>query len=451
VFFGKESGKPVLDPAAVEAVAELVELKGSDAWFEEDPAAILPHGYVHPETGEKEFTKETDVLDVWFDSGSTSLCVLEGNVESEWKEKWPADLYLEGSDQHRGWFNSSLVLGTAIKGKAPYRQLVTHGMVLDQEGTKISKRLANFVDPVEICGRYGADVLRFWVASVEYQNDVPCSEELLKQMGEQYRSVRNSLRFLLGNLYDYDASAPFEWLDLDRWICRKADLLVRNCLDSYEAYDFGEVISGIHNFCVNELSRFYLDAIKDRMYCDGKDWPSRRSGQAACHYVLVRLTTLLAPILPHTAEEVWDRIPFTDAERGETVHAALIPVPTADEAEAALGTEFDARFEEILALRSRVFAEFEPWKAASEIKDSQDVAASIHEQGAALDLLRSFSTEELSNYLKMSWITLEEGPFEVAFHKSEYLKCERSRLRRPDVEEVDGVPLTARDRKVLGL
>lgn len=453
IFYGRESGKPVLDPVAIEAVAQLVEKEGSDAWFMRDPAEILPSGYEHPETGEREFLKETDVLDVWFDSGSTSLCVLEGEVESRWKERWPADLYLEGSDQHRGWFNSSLVIGTAIKGSAPYRHVVTHGFVMDEHGRKMSKRLGNVVDPIEAADRYGVDVLRYWVASVDWQNDVPCSDSLLKQFGENYRTVRNTLRFLLGNLYDYPENfTPTELLDIDRWIMERADLLVDDCISAYRRYDFGFVINAVHNFCAKELSRFYLDAIKDRMYCDGKEWASRRSGQYASHYVLMRLNALIAPILIHTAEETYERIPLPS--HLATVHAETIPAPDNERLEAIRGSELETRFAALIEVRSMVFAEFELWKTSAETKDSQDVVVLIQTDATTKAILDSFG-DDLHNLFKMSWVTVEVGQPSVAFAKSEYPKCDRSRIRRPDVQEVTWngatVRLSARDRRALGL
>ncbi|MBN9502543.1 MAG: isoleucine--tRNA ligase [Armatimonadetes bacterium 55-13] len=461
VFYGKQSRTPVLDPVAIEAVAQLVEREGSDAWFEKDASEILPAGYKHPETGETEFDKETDVLDVWFDSGSTSLCVLEGNVEPRWKENWPADLYLEGSDQHRGWFNSSLVIGVATRGEAPYKQVVTHGFITDDQGRKMSKRLGNVVDPVVASEQYGADVLRYWVASVDYANDAPCSDALLKQFGEGYRSVRNTLRFLLGNLSDYEPvwgegykcnGGYVELLELDEWVVEQVDLLVAECVENYRRYDFGAVITAIHNFCAVELSRFYLDAIKDRMYCDGTLWPSRQSGQVACHYVLVRLVKLLAPILVHTCEETWKKVPGVGED---SVHVAVFDIPSDARMSEIEGSPLQTRFAALLAERANVFAAFEPWKAENGVKDSQDVVVSIREEGETLELLKSFESDVLANYMKMSWVELSEGPREVSFRKSEYEKCERSRLRRPDVEKVtiEGEDhfLTARDRRALDL
>ncbi|RYG26228.1 isoleucine--tRNA ligase, partial [bacterium] len=311
VFYGAKSRVPVLDPAAIEAVAHAVEKGGSDAWFELSPEQILPQGYVHPETGETEFTKETDTLDVWFDSGSTSLVVLDQKVFPEWKLQglhWPADLYLEGSDQHRGWFNTSLILGTAIKGSAPYKKVLTHGFIVDGQGRKISKRLGNGVEPIEASNQYGADILRLWVATVDYTNDAPISDAILKQCGELYRNIRNTLRFLLANAAGLPSGEKQSLLPLDEWAVEQADLLVADVVDAYERYDFGAVVHSVHNFCRETLSKFYLDAIKDRMYCEATDSALRRSGQAACREVLVRLTALVAPILAHTAEETWGKL-----------------------------------------------------------------------------------------------------------------------------------------------
>jgi isoleucyl-tRNA synthetase len=456
VFYGAKSRTPVLDPVAIEAVAQLVEREGSDAWFVREPHEILPAGYTHPETGETEFVKETDVLDVWFDSGSTNLAVLEGNLYEEWGSHWPADLYLEGSDQHRGWFNSSLILGTACRGQAPYRQVVTHGFVTDEKGQKMSKRLGNVVDPVAAAGKYGADVLRYWVASVDYANDVPVGDNLLKTLGEHYRTVRNTIRFLLGNLQGFDPAWSGELLDVDRWIMEQADLLAAEVEQAYIRYDFNAAIVAIHNFCARELSRFYLDAIKDRMYCGPSD--DRKSGQIACHHVLLRLVRLVAPVLVHTAEETWTKIRehgLVPAGAPETVHALTFEVPDADQLAAIAESPRQQRFATLLGVRADVFAAFERYKGTDDVKDSQDAVATIAEGPEVLAVLRSFETDELANLLKLSWIELAEGEPTVTFRRSEFLKCERSRLRRPDVETVavDGemVPLTKRDRAVLGV
>jgi isoleucyl-tRNA synthetase len=448
IFYGYPSGVPVLDPEIIETVAHLIERKGLEAWFEYPPENILPEGYRHPQTGETLFTKDKDVLDVWFDSGATHLCVLEGNVEPQWKERMPADLYLEGSDQHRGWFNSSLVLGTATRGEAPYNQVLTHGFTVDEHGVKMSKRLGNVVDPVLACNKFGADVLRYWVAGVDFTNDMPCSDSLLGRFGENYRTVRNTLRFLLSNLFDFDPDAEPSLMELDEWAVEQIDLLVADCVESYKRYDFGAVITNVHNFCAKELSKFYLDAIKDRMYCDGKDWESRRSGQAASHYVLFQLTKLIAPVMPHTAEEVYARIPGIN--QLFSVHAELFGGPSLKRLGDIEGSKLQTRFAELIEYRSLVFAAFETWKAESGIKDSQDVVLTISDVTEVIGVLASFGGD-LANYFKMSWVELAEGERKIHFKESTFLKCERSRLRRPDVVMVDGVPLSARDRKVLGL
>jgi isoleucyl-tRNA synthetase len=459
IFYGKKSGKPVMDPMAIESVAWLVEREGSDAWFERTPAEILPDGYQDVETGETEFTKETDVLDVWFDSGSTSLVVLQSTSVPEWAGlKWPADIYLEGSDQHRGWFNSSLVIGTALQGAPPYEAVMTHGFVSDDQGRKMSKSLGNVVDPVEVCEKYGADVLRYWVASVEWENDAPCSDNLLKTFGEHYRTVRNTLRFLLGNLYDYaprnvEDAASEVVVDLDRWIIEQVDLLCVDCARAYEEFNYGAAVSSVHNFCTNELSKFYLDAIKDRMYCDGKDWYSRRSGQVAQHYVLLRLVKLVAPVLCHTAEETWSKIP--GISEGGTVHAQVFDVPSKQRLEEIEGTDFQARFAAVLEVRSEISAAFEQWKGTDGIKDSQDAVVTGTVPAAKLELLQTFPAEELALMFRLSGVELSEGETGYSFKASPYEKCERSRLRRADVSQVehDGekIWLTERDRRALGL
>ncbi len=457
VFYGLPSRTPILDPVAIESVAQLVEEQGSDAWFETDAKDILPPGYVHPQTGETEFSKETDVLDVWFDSGSTSLCVLEGNVRPEWEEHWPADLYLEGSDQHRGWFNSSLVIGTLARGSAPYKAVLTHGFVTDEKGFKMSKRLGNVVDPEKACDVHGADILRYWVASVDYTNDVPCSDALLKQFGENYRNVRNTLRFLLSNLSGFTPEkATAELLPLDEWVVEQTDLLVSDCIESYEKFDFGAVINSVHNYCREELSKFYLDVVKDRMYCEATDSYERRSGQTACYHVLTKLVKLVAPVLSHTAEETWTKIhEVLGLGTPTTIHAETFDGPDEDRLFAIQASPLQVRFSAFRGIREDVLASFEKFKGTDDVKNSQQVVLIISENDERLDILKSFPVGELATLLMVSWVELSEGEPSIAFRKSEFLECKRSRLRRPDVLSVtiDGedVPLTARDRAVLGV
>jgi isoleucyl-tRNA synthetase len=450
ILYGAESGEPVLDPTALEAAALLVEKEGSDAWYVKEPHEFLPEGYVHPVTGETSFRKETDVFDVWFDSACTNLCVLEGNVEPEWKERWPADIYLEGSDQHRGWFNVSLIVATALRGEAPYRQVITHGMVLDDQGRKQSKRLGNVVDPVSACDKYGADVIRLWAASIDYENDAPCSDKLLQVAGEDYRRIRNSLRYLLGNLYDYDSAAEADPSLIDKWIVSRVQELAHRVMGFYQSYQFNRAHAAIHSFCVNEVSAVYADAIKDRMYCDGADWPSRRGAQAACHKVLVVLTKLIAPILVHTSEEVYERIPHI--EKLASVHMETL----ADDFHGFSAQEEGIvdRMEVLLDIREKVFSDLEKWRNEAGVKDSQDVEVWLALDDTHKLILGSFG-DELPVLFKVAGVHLASGDYSVKFEASVWPKCDRSRLRRPDVAEVDWqgekALLTARDRKAVGL
>ena len=456
IFYGAKSRVPVLDPVAIEIVAELVEKEGSDAWFTKEASEILPKDYVHPTTGETEFTKETDVLDVWFDSGSTSLCVLEGNVYKEWQEHWPADVYLEGSDQHRGWFNSSLIIGQATRDHAPYKAVITHGMVTDGEGRKMSKRLGNVVDPVAACDQYGADVLRYWVAGTDYVNDVPCTDAILKQFGESYRNIRNALRFLIGNLKGYNPSmAPVKLQDLDEYIVEQTDLLVDDCIGSYESFDFGAVMSSIHNFCRQQLSSFYSDAIKDHMYCDKDDSVRRRSTQQACYLVSKAIIQLVAPVLVHTAEEAWTKVHETMGLTNETVHGSVFPRPDASRLQDIEGSDIQSRFADLQTVRQSINGAFELFKGTDGIKNSQEVVATVSVDQETMDLLSGFETADLANYFKVSWVELSVGDPDVTFTLTPYAECIRSRVRRPDVNEVevDGekVFLSKRDREAIGV
>lgn len=452
IFYGVESGKPVMDPVAIEAVAQLVQEHGSDAWYDKEPGEILPAGYKHPETGETEFRKEVDVFDVWFDSGSTAFCVLEGNVHKVWQEDWPADMYLEGTDQHRGWFNVSLILGTALRDTAPYRTVLTHGFVTDDQGRKMSKRLGNVIDPIDVCDKQGADVLRYWVASVRYGDDVPCSEQLLQVAGEGYRRIRNTLRFLLSNLYDYKGETAITD-PLDKWAVEKTKLLEHQVMSAYARFDFTAANQAINNFCVNTLSGFYADVIKDRLYCDGADWDSRRSATAAIYEILVTLNKLVAPILPYTADEVYDRIP--NENRLASVHLEVVTPISDAEARQIAGSELHSGMETMLELRSKVFAKFEEFKATGAAKDTQDVSVKVVADKEQIDAVNALGMD-LAILFKMASVELNAGDaFSADFEVSQWPKCERCRIRRPDVEDTEYqgsvVALSARDRRALGI
>jgi isoleucyl-tRNA synthetase len=320
VFFCDACGKQLNDFKALRNVVKWFEKEGADAWYTHSPEKLLPPGTKCP-CGASKWRKEHDILDVWFDSGSSHLAVLHGN-------EWPADVYLEGPDQYRGWFHSSLLIGVGIKDKAPYRCVVTHGWTLDEQGRPMSKSLGNVVLPTEICDKWGADLLRLWVASQEYQADVKMSERVMTQLSEAYRKIRNTFRFALGNLSDFnpsrDALANEQLDEMDRWMLERTAELVKRCREWYAAYEFHRVYHAIHDYCVVDLSAFYYDVLKDRLYTKSPNSRSRRSAQTAVWKITSALVRLAAPILVFTAEELWKYLPKASGEPG-SVHIALFP------------------------------------------------------------------------------------------------------------------------------
>jgi isoleucyl-tRNA synthetase len=323
VFFCEGCGKQLNDFAALRNVVKWFEKEGADAWYKHTPEELLPAG-TNCSCGAEKWRKENDILDVWFDSGSSHLAVLKGN-------EWPADVYLEGPDQYRGWFHSSLLIATGIRDKAPYRGVVTHGWTLDEQGRPMSKSLGNVVLPAEICDKWGADLLRLWVGSQEYQADVKMSERVMTQLSEAYRKIRNTIRFALGNLNDFDPSrhvVPNVQLDdLDRWMLERTADLVEKCRKWYAAYEFHRVYHAIHDYCVVDLSAFFYDVLKDRLYTKAANNKSRRSGQTAVWKITGALVRMLAPILVFTSEEAWKFLPHGAGEPG-SVHIALFPEET---------------------------------------------------------------------------------------------------------------------------
>jgi isoleucyl-tRNA synthetase len=320
VFFCDACGKQLNDFAALRNVVKWFEKEGADAWYKHTPEELLPAG-TKCSCGAEKWRKENDILDVWFDSGSSHLSVLKGN-------EWPADVYLEGPDQYRGWFHSSLLIATGIRDKAPYRSVVTHGWTLDEQGRPMSKSLGNVMLPTEICDKWGADLLRLWVGSQEYQADVKMSDRVMTQLSEAYRKIRNTVRFALGNLYQFDPSLhalPNDQLDeLDRWMLERTADLVKKCREWYAAYEFHRVYHAIHDFCVVELSAFYYDVLKDRLYTKAPNSKTRRSGQTAVWKITAALVRLLTPILVFTAEECWKFLPHAAGEPA-SVHIAQFP------------------------------------------------------------------------------------------------------------------------------
>ncbi|MDN4523495.1 isoleucine--tRNA ligase [Fictibacillus fluitans] len=342
VFYG-EDGEPIMTEETINHVVGLFREHGSNVWFERDATDLLPEGFTSPHSPNGRFTKETDIMDVWFDSGSSHWSVLEERSDLT----RPADLYLEGSDQYRGWFNSSLSTSVAITGKAPYKSVLSHGFVLDGEGRKMSKSIGNTMDPIKVMNQLGADILRLWVSSVDYQADVRVSDEILKQVAEVYRKIRNTLRFLLGNLNGFDPktnAVPFEELgQIDQYMLVKLNRLIDRVQKSYDDYQFLAVYNAIHNFCTIDLSSFYLDIAKDTLYIQAEDDIKRRSIQTVLYEALVAITKLTAPILAHTADEVWPYIPGVTEE---SVQLTSMPESVSYPGEEDLIKEWD-RFMEL--------------------------------------------------------------------------------------------------------
>ncbi|MDR2502156.1 MAG: isoleucine--tRNA ligase [Oscillospiraceae bacterium] len=363
VFYCETCKKPVCTSESVEAAARLFAEKSSNAWFDADACDILPSGFACPHCGGVHFTKETDTLDGWFDSGSTHAAVLEkfAGLRS------PADIYLEGGDQYRGWFQSSMLTSVATRGRAPYRRIITHGWAVDGEGRAMHKSLGNAISPDEVVNTYGADILRLWVSSSDYTSDVRISQDILKQLSDIYLKIRNTARYILGNLDGFDPNAllPLPKMEeLDRWALMRLNKLVESVRRAYEEYEYHSICHGIHNFCAVDLSNFYLDVIKDRLYCDGVDSKSGRSARTAIYLILDSLVRLLAPILAFTAEEIWSALPHHGGACRDSVLFNDMPQP---KAEYEFTKEAADKWESLLSLRREINLALERARAEKRI------------------------------------------------------------------------------------
>ncbi len=374
IFYCKSCGKYHVDEASIKAVSDLFHEKGSDAWYTTEAADILPKGTTCKYCGGTEFTKESDIMDVWFDSGTSYASVVYGNPDL----KWPVDLYLEGTDQYRGWFQSSLLTSIAWKGKAPYQSVCTHGWVVDGEGRKQSKSLGNGIEPSEITNQYGADILRLWVASSDYHADIRISGDILKQLSEVYRKIRNTARYILGNISDFDPNkdlVPLEQLtELDKWALAKFNDLVALAKQSYDRYEFHMVYHALHNFCTIDMSNFYLDVIKDRLYVEAADSLNRRAAQTAIYHILRGLDIILAPILSFTAEEIWSFMPADVNYDGDSVMFNEMPKVM----ENLVDEAFMNKWDRIHAVRDDVLKALEEARNAKVIGKSLEAQVTLH-------------------------------------------------------------------------
>ncbi len=438
VFYA-ENGQEIITDETISHVSDLFRKHGSNIWFEREAKELLPEGFTHEGSPNGHFTKETDIMDVWFDSGSSHQAVLE---ERDGLQR-PADLYLEGSDQYRGWFNSSLTTGVAVTGKAPYKGVLSHGFALDGNGRKMSKSLGNVVVPEKVMKQLGADILRLWVASVDYQADVRVSDPILKQVAEVYRKIRNTFRFLLGNLSDFDpgvhAVSYSDLREVDRFMLVKLNDLVKNVKNSYDKYEFAGIYHAVNNFCTLDLSSFYLDFAKDILYIESADQHDRRAIQTVLYECLVSLTKLMSPILAHTADEVWVHIPGVD---GESVQLTDMPeVQSFDGAE-----ELKQKWNAFLDVRDDVLKALEEARNEKVIGKSLTAKVTLYVDEKTEALLSSIK-EDLKQLFIVSAFEIggrtSEAPAEalslgansIVVEKAEGETCERCWTVSPHVGE----------------
>ena len=407
VFYCKSCGKPVSTPESIEKLSKLFDEYGSNIWFEKDAMELAPEGFTCPHCGGKDFTKEKDTLDCWFDSGSTHYASLMHRTP----ELWPADVYLEGADQYRGWFQSSLLTSVgALDQGAPFRQVLTHGWTVDGQGRAMHKSLGNGVDPADLIKEFGADIVRLWAASSDYHADVRCSKEIFKQIAQNYLKFRNTARYCLGNLNEFDPNSlvPAQELEeLDRWALTRLDELVKTCRKAYMGYEYHVVTHAINDFCVVDLSSFYLDILKDRLYCEEKNGLRRRSAQTALFLILDTMTKLFAPILAFTCDEIWQDMPHRDTDDGRNV--LLNQMPESFEAY-ALPAEAMARWDTVMKLRQDVNGVLE--KARADKRIGKALEAHVTLQTASQELKKACGGVNLAEVCIVStcdWSAPEEG------------------------------------------
>ena len=446
-FYCDDCGKWIITPETMKKVEEIVEKEGTDAWWAHSAEELLPEGFKCPHCGGTHFHKEKDIMDVWFDSGSTWNGVLRYPHEESWKDmSYPCDLYLEGSDQHRGWFHSSLLTSVAVNGHAPYKAVLTHGFTMDGEGRKMSKSVGNVVAPQDVINKYGADVMRLWISSVDYQGDVRLSDKIVKSMSDVYRKIRNTFRYLLGNLSDFDPKtdsvAYADMEELDRWALLRMEQVKETVLKAYDDYEFHVMYHAVHNFCTVDLSAIYLDILKDRLYTEKADSKLRRSAQTAMYEILTTLVRLVAPVLCFTSEEVWQALPNKE-EREWSVHMSDMPKVN----EAYLDKALDEKWKKRLAVRSVAMKALEEARQAKVIGHPLDAEVTVYADGEAYDIVKAME-KELADFLLVSQTHIvsgtaaapenaasnEEGTVKASVAVCTLAKCERCWKRSADVD-----------------
>ena len=422
IFYCEECGEPLIDKNAMLAVADLFEKEGSNGWFAHTAAEILPEETKCSKCGCSSFSKEKDIMDVWFDSGSSHAAVLKNRPYL----KWPADLYLEGADQYRGWFQSSLLTSVATMGTAPYKAVLTHGWVVAGKGRVMHKSLGNGIDPQEVIDQYGADVLRLWVASSDYHADIRISQDILKQLSEAYRKIRNTARYILGNLSDFNPDENTvdleELMPIDKWAMAKLNNLIDKVKEAYDKYEFHIVYHAIHNFCVVDMSNFYLDVLKDRLYTEKADSKSRRAAQTSIYIILNAMTRMIAPIIAYTSDEIWKYMPHSASENAE--HVIFNEMP--EKVDITIDDDFMAFWDEIHELRDDVKKSLESFIKDKTIKSSLEAKVKLAAGGAKLDFLKKAENELAAAFI-VSEVEISDNnaELELTIEKAEGEKCER--------------------------
>lgn len=402
IFYCQECGHPVINDTTIKHIQELFREHGSQIWFAKEAEDLIPAGLKCDKCGHDQFRKETDIMDVWFDSGSSHAAVLETREG----QQWPADLYLEGSDQHRGWFNSSLSTAVATKGHAPYKAVLTHGFVVDEKGRKMSKSLGNVIDPLKVIDQMGADVMRLWVASADYRSDLANSPSIMKQVSEAYRKIRNTARFLMSNLYDFDPAkdrvAYNDLKELDRWALHKLTTLIERVLNAYRNYEFHVVYHAVHKFCVVDMSAFYLDIVKDRVYSSLADDPGRRAAQTVMYDTIHALVRLIAPILTFTSEEMWK---YLTKEDDAPISVQMVNMPEVNNE--YINGDLADKWDKILDIREKVSKELEIARQKKVIGHSLNAAVELYPDEEIYDFLKQVE-DQLSTIFIVSSATLYE-------------------------------------------
>ncbi len=438
VFYCKDCGEVIVNDETINHIADLFEKESSDAWVNHSVEELMPKGYKCPKCGSVHFRKETDIMDVWFDSGVTHRAVVE--KRSDELGTLPVDMYLEGSDQHRGWFQSSLLTAVATKGIAPYKTVLTHGFVFGEDGRKMSKSLGNYIRPDDIIKNYGADILRLWAASVDYRNDTKIGDNIVKQLTEIFKKTRNTARFLLGNLFDFDPAQDYvkyeDLKDIDKFALHKLNVLIENVTEAFEAYEFYRYFQYLQNFAAVDLSAFYLDIVKDRLYTCGKKSLSRRACQTVLYEIAQALTRILVPVMPHQAEDIWQNTPENQRNGLESI--LLSDWPTVHNE--WNNPELEEEFTQILKVREIVTKAIEPLRADKKIGSSLETAVYI--LGGNSELLKKYEQELCNIFITSQAFVSDVKPEDVMneYCEDDYTiyvtkaigeKCERCWKYRP--------------------